>query len=176
MPPTWPDGSAPRVFAYLADGPAAPAILNALTECAGAVCLYAPELASDVRAALDPGRFDVADTLIDIAAAGREATLFVNNGNLNTATAALLAGRAQLNVPTTAEQYVNARRVELLGAGLAAPQAHPGDIPAKLNALLSDGRYRRAAARFASKYPDTSAQEQVRAMLGDVDALCGSPR
>ncbi|HJP35780.1 MAG TPA: hypothetical protein QF901_07295, partial [Gammaproteobacteria bacterium] len=88
-----------------------------------------------------------------------------------TVAAALLAGKAQLALPTSAEKYLNGRRLELLGAGLAVPQANPGRIPDKLQALLSDGRYTRAAERFAEKYRAASRETQTRTMLDDLDRI-----
>jgi len=169
--PVWPSDRRPRVFAYLAPGATATTALRALEVAGAAVCLYAPKLTAAEQTVLDPGKIHLADTLVDVTVAGREAELFVTNGNMNTLAAGLLAGKAQLALPTTAEKYLTGRRLELLGAGLAAPQAQPGDIPAKLRALLSDGQYTRAAVRFADKYRRVSAAAQTAAMLDDVDRI-----
>jgi len=50
------------------------------------------------------------------------------------------------------EKYLVGRRLELLGAGLSAPQVAPGDLPAKLDAILRRREFRRAAERFAERY------------------------
>ena len=170
-PPVWPAEGQPRVFVYLSPGPAATLALDALQQLGVAVCLYAPKLSAAEADALDPSLVHSMDSLVDIVRAGREAALFVHNGNLNTTVAALLTGTPRLAIPTTAERYLNARRLELLGAGFAAPQAVPGDIPGKLKALLSDPRYTRAASHFAEKYRAAWQADHTRPMIDDIDRL-----
>lgn len=171
QPVQWPRAAGARVFAYLDSVATTPVVLRALEQAGAAVCLYAARLSAAERAALNPHYIHAADAPVDITAAAGAAALVVNNGNLGTMTTALLAGKPLLALTTTTEQYLNARRLELLGAGLAAPLAEPGDISAKLRALLSDQRYRRAATRFAEKYRATSTADQTRAMLDDIDRI-----
>ncbi|HJP35941.1 MAG TPA: hypothetical protein QF901_08115, partial [Gammaproteobacteria bacterium] len=106
QPPQWPATGDPRVFAYLTPGPATSTALRALVEAGAAVCLYAPELAAAERSSLDHERICVAADPVDITAVARDSGLFVTNGNLNTVAAALLAGKAQLALPTSAEKYL----------------------------------------------------------------------
>lgn len=169
--PIWPSADAAKVFAYLRPGPTAAAALRACEKLGLSVCLYAPEMSVADKQSLDKRFIGIVEAPVDVRAAGAEATLFVSNGNLNTVTASLLAGKAQLALPTSAERYVNARRLELLGAGLAAPQVRPGNIEAKLRGLLANREYTRAAARFARKHAGASLTKQTNTMLGDIDRL-----
>ena len=55
------------------------------------------------------------------AVALEEADAVITSGNLNTTIAPLLLGKPVLTLPSLLEQYINARRLELTGAGLSAP-------------------------------------------------------
>lgn len=169
--PRWPTNGDFRVFAYLAPGPAAMATLHALEELRANVCLYAPKFSAADEGELNPEMIHLTTALTDFQRAGREASLFVHNGNLNTTAAGLLVGKPQLAIPTTAERYLNARRLELLGAGLAARQDDLGNISVKLKALLSDSGYTRAAERFAKKYHADWLADHTLAMLDDIDRI-----
>lgn len=168
-PPRWPNADGMKVFAYLTPGRTGLAALAALAAEHVSVCLYAPGLARADE--LPPGKFHRATAPVSLPAVASECRIFVTNGNLSTSAVALLAGKPQLCLPETAEQYVNARRIELLGAGLAAPKRMPGDIAAKLRALLNEPGYARAAARTAGKYAGLRLGERTEFMLADLDGL-----
>lgn len=168
-PPQWPNDEGMKVFAYLTSGRSSRAALAALTAEQASVCLYAPGLGNADE--LPAGIFHHASAPVSLPAVARECRVFVNNGNLSTSAVALLAGKPQLCLPESAEQYINARRIELLGAGLAAPQRRPGDIAAKLHALLHKPEYARQAVRFAQKYAGRRLSDRTEYMLDDLDAL-----
>lgn len=170
-PPQWPNDDGPKVFAYLAPGPTVSATLAALAAQRASVCLYAPNLTATGERELPPEIFHRAAGPISLSAAGAACQAIVNNGNLTTAAGALLAGKPQLCLPGTAEQYMNARRIELLGAGLAAPRRRPDDINAKLHALLYEPGYARAAARVAHKYAGARLSDRTDRMLAELDEL-----
>jgi len=171
-PPQWPNAHGLKVFAYLTPGRTGLAALAALAAQPVSVCLYAPRLADAEAKNLPPGMFHRCTTPVSLPAVARECHAFVNNGNLSTATVALLAGRPQLCLPESAEQYLNARRIELLGAGLAAPQRDPGHIAGKLQAILHEPDYARAAGRFARKYAARRLGDRTEYMLADLDTWC----
>jgi hypothetical protein len=171
--PSWVSEHKPRVFAYLDQGPTTPLALHALAQLDIAVCLYAPSLSVHERTVLDPEIFHVSNEPISIPAASRNCACFVTNGNLNTVVGGVLAGIPQFVLPSTAERYLTGRRLELLGAGLAAPLNNPGDVKAKLRAVLNDAQFARAARKFASKYSDSNPNQQLDIMLREIDELAG---
>ena len=169
--PQWPNGDGPKVFAYVTPGPTLAATLAALVAERASVCLYAPSLTGVDARELPQEIFHRAAAPVSLSAAGAACQAFVTNGNLSTAAAGLLAGKPLLCLPGSAEQYINSRRIELLGAGLAAPQRQPGDIAAKLHALLNESGYTRAAARFADKYAGARLSDRTDRMLAELDEL-----
>ncbi len=171
--PAWPNEVGTRVFAYLSAGPAARTSLRALQDFGAAVCLVGYDLKPGEKEDFDPSQVQMIDTLVDVTSASREAALVVHNGNLNTTAASLLCGTPQLAIPTTAERYLNARRLELLGAGLAAPQEKPGDIPAKIRALITERQYTRAALHFSENYRAHWQADHTQTMIEDIDRLVG---
>jgi MGT family glycosyltransferase len=95
-----------------------------------------------------PSRVRVTPWVDDQAAVLREARLFVSHGGMNSVSEALCAGTPLLVLPQTAEQRVNARRVQELGAGHALFDEHPTpeQIRAAADAVLASGAAARAAA------------------------------
>jgi UDP:flavonoid glycosyltransferase YjiC (YdhE family) len=96
--------------------------------------------------------------------AAAECEMAITNGNPNSLAGFLLAGKPQLAVPYTMEKYLIARRLELLGAGLSAPMRRPGNLAAKLRAVLMQRNFRRAAESFAARYAGGSEAALVQRM------------
>ena len=153
--PQWPATGRYRVFAYLDRRVLLPEILAACAAVDASVCLYAPGYtAADLPPAL-AGRVWVAPGPVELRQAARDCDACLSNANINSMMTFLLAGKPQVVVPSTMEKYLVGRRLELLGAGLSAPQLAPGDLPAKLDAVLRRREFRRAAERFAERYAGT---------------------
>ena len=163
--PVWPATGARRVFAYLDRDVLLPQILNACAAVEASVCLYSPGLtAADLPAAL-AHRVWVAPGPVDLTRAAAACDGCITNGNINSMMPFLLAGKPQLVVPSTLEKYLVGRRLELLGAGLSAPQRAPGDLRAKLAAVLTQRSFRRAAEQFATRYASGDEHQAVRLVL-----------
>jgi UDP:flavonoid glycosyltransferase YjiC (YdhE family) len=79
----------------------------------------------------------------------READVMVGHGGFGTTHGALLAAVPQVVVPLFADQPDNARRIEALGAGLAADKSDPAAIRAAVERLLEEPSFRLAAGRVA---------------------------
>ena len=126
--------------------------------------------------ALDLETVYIAREPVALVEAVREADGVISNGNLTTVATCLLGGKPQLALPNSAEKYMTARRLELLGAGLAAPLANPGDVPAKIRAIVGDRSFRRAAVRFADRYRDQPAPDKLDSMVADLDRSCAAAR
>lgn len=159
--PRWPAVAGRKVFAYLNRSVLLPEILVALAACNAAVCLYAPGLEPAAVPPAAAARVAVMAAPVDLAVTASQCDAVVTNANLNSMTAFLLAGKPQLAVPYTLEKYQLARCLELLGAGLAAPRTRPGDLVAKLRAVLTQRDYRRAAEQFAARYAGGSQATQA---------------
>jgi UDP:flavonoid glycosyltransferase YjiC (YdhE family) len=90
----------------------------------------------------------------------------IGHGGLGTVLRALAHGVPQLLLPLGRDQAFNAGRVEQLAAGIRLPtDAPPERIRIALRALLTDPRFRaaaaRAARRIAADEPDRTAAEAL---------------
>ncbi|HET9484556.1 MAG TPA: nucleotide disphospho-sugar-binding domain-containing protein, partial [Xanthomonadales bacterium] len=152
-PPRWPDGSGPRVFAYVKrDHPFRDRLLGALARLADArVALYL-----DGERPTLPAHVAVHDTLVDVPAALAQCDAVVSAGGANVAGAALLAGKPQLVTPIHAEQYNTGLALQRAGAGLAVtPPFDRPDYLAPLKRLLAEPAFRTAAERVAARHAGT---------------------
>lgn len=172
LPPVWPAGAGPRVFAYLDPQVLLPELLAAVAACGARLCLYAP----GVEPTLVAGTPGVAwmDGPVDLKQAATEADAYLSNANINSMMAFLLAGRPQLVVPSTLEKYLVGRRLEMLGAGLSAPRRAPGDLRAKLHAVLHQRSYRRAAEQFAQRHAGRTEADAAARMQRRLETLIGA--
>ena len=158
--PCWPAGDGPRVFAYL--DPSHPefnktmAALKALNVVA---LVHAKGLALEAaqRLAGPRLRFEAAPLQMDATVAA--ADVVVSHASLGTATAAVLAGKAQLLLPSHAEQALVARRLVQGGLGLQVALGRAGvDVQALLGRLLHDTAFADAARTLATRHAGASPQ------------------
>jgi hypothetical protein len=165
-----------RVFAYLKYYPAVTAVLEALARRGGAtlVCLEGADRATRERFESPTLRF--VDERLDMAWVGRECDAAVLNANHGTLCDLLLAGRPTLQVPITMEQSVLARAACRTGAAerVSSKCSNVGEVAARLDALLADDAYARAAARFARAHADFDPGRQRRQMLERAEELLAS--
>jgi UDP:flavonoid glycosyltransferase YjiC (YdhE family) len=173
--PAWPDGEGPRVYAYLKNFPALPAVLGALAERGHRTVVYGDGLPAEVRRRFASPCLRFETRRLDLARVGAECGLAVHNANHGTLCQLLLSGRPMLQVPITLEQKVLARAVDALGASETVParDADAGEVGRKLDALLGEPRYAEAARRFAAKYASFDPAEQVRRMVERVEGMMG---
>ena len=164
----WPTGDGQRIVVYLRPRHLAlPVVLELLaTADTRAVCVIpgaAPEFiakhANDKIAihpqavALGP-LLDSADAMIGYAGTG-------------TLSEALLKGVPQLMIPATMEQYLGARRVEEMGAGIMIDARHnPTDMREALSRLMGEPSYKQQAKTFAQRHA-AFCTEQAAAKAAD---------
>jgi UDP:flavonoid glycosyltransferase YjiC (YdhE family) len=151
---TWPGGGAKKLFAYLRpEIKCHELVLAALKALAQPAAIYCPGLAPDVLARNAAPHLCFLDRPADLDQMVREADVAITYASLATTTAFLLAGKPLLMFPSHLEQFLVARRVVEMGAGLLVnPEDPPGDIAAALRNLLYNPGQRMNAEAFASKY------------------------
>lgn len=97
------------------------------------------------------------------------ADLVIAYGSGTTA-ASLLAGVPLLLLPRWAEQYLGARSVEALGAGIVVRAKGPAPrYPEVIRTLLSDPMYRAAASQLAAKYVDFSSERSIARIVSTLE-------
>lgn len=168
----WPAGTGKRVFAYLKPSlPQLDALIDALAASRLRLIAFIPGLDEARRARLagaarlvskDPVRLEPLLGDCDLA--------LTAGGGLSAGMAA--NGIPQVVFPAQYEQFLMARRIEQIGAGLTVtPNAAPEQAVAAVSAVASDARFRAAAQSFKRRYPAYSPQEQRRRMVLRLEAL-----
>jgi UDP:flavonoid glycosyltransferase YjiC (YdhE family) len=172
----WPQGTGKRVLVYVKKGlPQLDALIAALVAGGHRVAAFIPELdAARVASLRGPGRV-VAERPIKLAPLLAQCDLFVSQGgNVNVGT--LMAGVPQLVFPTQYEQYLTARRIEQLGAGLWLPRdASSQDVSRVLDQVLRDPAFSKNAKAYAGKYRGYTPLEQNRRIVVRIEEILAQP-
>ncbi|HEX5345032.1 MAG TPA: nucleotide disphospho-sugar-binding domain-containing protein [Duganella sp.] len=173
LTPHWPEGDGRKVFAYLKARHAAHgAVLNALVEEGCRVLAYVPEVAAGGVPPLVSDNVVYADAPVSLPQALAEADLCVCHAGEATLSQALLAGVPLLMLPAHTEQFLNARRVAMSGAGYnAALLAPASDWRAVVRALLNEDGYRTAAQDFAARHGGFDQQLMNEALAQQLESL-----
>jgi len=175
--PAWPALPGKRIFAYLrADCRHHEAALAALASLRQPTLVFFPDAPPQTLARFAAPHLAFSKAPVDLERAAAEADAAVTYASLATTTRFLLAGKPVLLLPFHLEQYLMARRVEEIGAGLLADPERPADdLPQKLERVLYDPSLTANAAAFAAKYaafPQATIvgnlARRVEEILGDI--------
>lgn len=176
-PPHWPDGTGPRVFAYLrAQHPDHAAVLQALAHLGCRTLCYMPEVAHGKAPPVVSAHIHYARGPVDLGQALPGCRLTVSHAGEATLAQSLLAGVPLLMLPLQAEQFLMANRVEEAGAGLnAALRPRPLACAPLLQALLeADGPHAQGARaigqRHAGFHHTSQTAQLVQALLSLLQA------
>lgn len=91
------------------------------------------------------------------------ADAFITHAGSGSIHEALLAGTPMVCIPHFVDQFDWSRRIQELGAGVAA-EVHPTSIRAAVRELLGDGSYRRRAAAIGGDLAIVDGAERVAAL------------
>ncbi|WP_077038235.1 glycosyltransferase [Pelomonas sp. KK5] len=167
--PRWPEGSGPKVFAYLkADHPDHAALLKALAEAGCRTLCYLPEVAAGGPPPLKHPTLRYAGGPVSLGEVFADGcALCVCHGGEATLAQALLAGVPLLLLPMHAEQFLISRRVEQAGCGInAAQRRRPQDWAALVREALDAPAWREGAQHFARAHAGFT-QQGLAARLAD---------
>ena len=153
-PPQWPTASGPRTFAYLRPESAhCGAALEMLSRHPGPVLIYAPDISPQVVQQFASAHLQFASSAVDLITVAQEAAVGVTYASPAATVAFLLAGKPILMIPGHLEQFLFARRVEQLGAGLVqSPEHSAAAIGQLFRRLLNDPTFKLNARAFAERY------------------------
>lgn len=173
-PPPWPAVPGKRIFAYLrAESRHHEAALQALHAAGQPTVVFFPGLSELLRTRYRAPHMVFVDTPIDLARAGAEADAAVTYASLSTTTRFLLAGKPVLLLPGHLEQFLMARRVEQMGAGLLVdPEKPAADLPLKLQNVLHHPDFAANARAFATKYAAFPQEVVVENLVRIVEESC----
>jgi len=164
--PAWPKFGGKRIFAYLRSGTrhyeAALSALHALDQ---PTVVFFPDAAPALLARYAAPHLVFNSKPLNLARTAREANAAVTYAGMSTVTSFLLKGKPVLLLPGHLEQFLLARRVEEMGAGLLLNPEQPAlDLEPKLRRVLFDAEFALNAQAFARKYANFP-QDTVTAHL-----------
>jgi hypothetical protein len=170
MPPQWPEGDGPKVFAYLKHGAVpwnAEQTLSQLSELGARTIAYVSGTRAILANSANP-TLQISRGPLDIAAIGRECDVAILHGTAGTTTQLLLAGVPLVLAPLYFEQAIMSLRVAQLGAGLIVDARRPRSMQHAIETLLSSASHRAAARSFSEKYMDYDATAEQAAIVNRI--------
>lgn len=172
-PPVWPEGAGPCVFAYVrSTHPDHVALLQALARTACRTLCYLPEVAAGKAPPVTAPNIRYARGPVNLGQTLRQAQLAICHAGEATLAQAILAGVPVLMLPTQAEQFLLALRVEASGAGVnVATRPRPTPFQPLLNQMLFEPAHREAARALAARYKDFTHEGQTIALVDAFEGL-----
>lgn len=173
-PAPWPAMPGKRIFAYLrTEARHHEAVLVALHALGQPTVVFFPGAPAALMARFAAPHLVFTQAPVDLAKTGLEADAAVTYGNLSTTTRFLLAGKPVLLVPWHLEQFLMARRVEEMGAGLLVdPEKPADDLPQKLQQVVFDPLFAGNAQAFARKYAAFPQEVVINNLVRRIEELC----
>jgi UDP:flavonoid glycosyltransferase YjiC (YdhE family) len=156
--PDWPPaaahGGGKRLYAYLRpECGHHEAALAALAKSGAATLVFFPGVSTALVERYSSPHLRFCAVPLDLAQVAQQADAAVTYASLATTTRFLLAGKPLLLLPWHLEQFLMARRVVDMGAGLLVdPELPADDLPQRLQRVVHDSLFRGNAAAFAAKY------------------------
>lgn len=172
--PPWPNIEGKRIFAYLRpETPHVEAALQVLHRLAQPTVIYFPGVPEALRQKYQAAHMVYVAEPVDIERAAREADVALTYSSLATTTAFLIAGKPLMLLPSHLEQFLLARRVVEMGAGLVISSEQPAnDLSALIMALLNNPAYAENARAFSAKYSSFGQSIVIENLVRRVDELC----
>ena len=160
-----------RVFAYLRADPSLPAVLQALQRSNAEVIAALPDCPAELIQRFRSERMRIFPHMVR-AAVIDSADVVVNHGGHGLSAAALLAGATLCLLPRNLEQWLLARRVVQMGAGVSLdPDRVEGGVEQVITDLVLGGACRESALRFAEKYGEFEQVAAVRRIVAALECL-----
>jgi UDP:flavonoid glycosyltransferase YjiC (YdhE family) len=170
--PSWPPSTGPRILAYLQPSLTGfEELLARLAKAGASVLAHVPGLSDQTIARVSSTRVRIAKNPVDLVEARQSANLGVTHAG-HGVTATLLAGGVPvLMFPQHIEQYLLARRVGDLGAGVIVERFDSShDYCALVSRMVADERFLQSARRFAHEHREFESESAAEAMVGEVEA------
>jgi UDP:flavonoid glycosyltransferase YjiC (YdhE family) len=171
--PEWPVVAGPRVFAYLRpESPHFEAALQVLRNFSGSILIFAPGIPEPLLRRYAASHLHFSREPVDLTLVAAQADGAVTYASAAATIAFLMAGKPALMIPGHLEQFLFARRVEEMGAGLLLNPEHPPQaLPEMLARVLSDPVLRDNAAAFARKYANFDQTQVMTHVVGRIEEI-----
>src|SRR5450631_455669 len=172
----WPAGGGKRILVYLKkDQPQLDSLIAALATSPHRLAAFIPELEPARRTRLQGAGRVVSEQPMRLAPLLENCDLIVSQGG-NVCLGSLLSGVPQLVLPGQYEQYLTARRIEQLRAGLwLGLDSKPMETAPALDRLLREPGFPAAAKAYARRYPEYSPRESRRRIVVRIEEILARP-
>lgn len=173
---TWPAFAGPRVFSYLRpETPHVETALQVLHGLPGSILIYAPGLPAELMRRYAAPHLVFSPVPVDLNKVARQADAGLTYASSAATVAFLMAGKPVLMIPGHLEQFLFARRVEEMGAGLIQnPEHAPHNLAAMLQQVLHDPKFRANAGAFAAKYANFDQNAVVTNIVVRIEELANT--
>ena len=162
--PPWPDGTGPRLFAYLKSGHGLlDLMLESLQKSGVRALVHIAHATRQTLARFSRGNMFISPEPLLMKRMAAECDLALCHGGAGTTAALLLAGKPMLLVPTQTEQAMAAHRVASLGAARLITPDVATHFPALLASALGDKAMQQAAQAFAQAHQGYTQQATIQA-------------
>ena len=174
--PAWPKMPGKRIFAYLRKGtPHHEAALAALFALGQPSVVFFPDAPSALLARHAAPHLVFSATPLALAQTAREADAAITYAGMATVTSFLLQGKPALLLPGHLEQFLLARRVEEMGAGLIVnPEQPPADLELKLRRVLFEPEFSLNAQAFARKYANFPQDTVIANLIRRIEEIAAA--
>ena len=177
--PSWPALPGKRIFGYLRNAaPHHESALAALHALGQPSVVFFPDAPATLLERYCAPHLVFSAQPLDLAQTAREADAAITYASMSTATSFLLKGKPLLLLPGHLEQFLLARRVEEMGAGLLVnPEQQPSDIEPKLRRILFEPDFALNAQLFARKYANFPQDAVIANLIRRIEAIApaGAP-
>jgi UDP:flavonoid glycosyltransferase YjiC (YdhE family) len=171
--PAWPQGDGPKVFAYVRGShPDHAALLQALDQMGCGTLCYMPEVAAGKPEPVSSPRIRYAKAPVHLGEAFTQCQAVVCHAGEATLAQAILAGVPVLLMPTQAEQFLMAMRVEECGAGInVSTRPRPTPFKDLLTTLLNKPDHATQAKAMATRYQAFTHEAQTHSLVDAFESL-----
>jgi len=174
--PAWPGLPGKRIFAYLRIGtPHHEAVLATLRTLGQPSVVFFPDAPAALLARYAAPHLVFSAQPLALAQTAREADAAITYAGMSTVASFLLKGKPVLLLPGHLEQFLLARRVEEMGAGLIVnPEHAPSDLELKLRRVLFESDFSLNAQAFARKYANFPQDTVITNLIHRIEEVAAT--
>ena len=174
--PAWPKLEGKRIFSYLrTESRHHEAALAALHAIGQPTIVFFPDAPAALLTRYAAPHLVFSSTLLDLAQTAREADAALTYASFTTSTSFLLMGKPLLLLPAQLEQFLFARRIEEMGAGLLMnPEQPPVDLELKLRRILFEPDFALNAQAFARKYSNFPQAAVIAHLISRIEEIAAA--
>ncbi len=173
--PAWPRLPGKRIFGYLRTGAAHHETALAALHALGQPCVvFFPDVPPSLLERYAAPHLAFSRNPLDLEQTANQADAAITYASLSTTTRFLLLGKPLILLPGHLEQFLLARRVEEMGAGLLVnPEQAPVDLELKLRRILFDAEFALNAQAFARKYANFPQDTVIAHLIRRIEEIAG---